>query len=390
MSDVIEQQQESVMTPADPAVNDGVSPDKISAHNSGVAVSELRAGSEPVFHNVSTHDVQYTQSVDNHAGQLQTASGAADAEKGACTEKVTTSLQKAPARSSAVKSGRVSQTAKSKKTVSNPRGVHTVSPVGTDNTELSLSASTDKEIVTKEVPPAGSKRKQRTACAKQVSPIPAPKKGSAEVCKSLDGNIEESSYVPIINNRGILSSSDKVLAESLRHGAHVARLAGALFDQLQELHKLDEDWRRRLIEAARLHDIGFVSGAKGHHKASMKRINDDMSIELSAEDRPLVAQLARYHRKAWPSRRHRPFAALPRESRKALRRAAALLRIADGLDYTHQSLVTEIHVKKKQHSIVLVLKSKAECREEMQRAVRKSDLFAHLFRRQVECECQPD
>ncbi len=181
-----------------------------------------------------------------------------------------------------------------------------------------------------------------------------------------------------------------VLAEALRHGEHVARLAGALFDQLQDLHGLDPDWRRRLLEAARLHDIGFVTGKKGHHKASMRRILDDEEIKLPSEDRPLVALLARYHRKAWPSCKHGQFAALPRATRKALRRAAALLRVADGLDYTHQSLVKGLAVTMKPRSVVLVLHGKAECPQEMERAVRKGDLFAHVFGLQVECACQPD
>ena len=184
--------------------------------------------------------------------------------------------------------------------------------------------------------------------------------------------------------------SDDVLAETLRHGAQVARLTAALFDQLQDLHGLDADWRRRLLEAARLHDIGFVAGRKGHHKASMRKILEDTALNLSSEDRPLIALLARYHRKAWPSSRHSQFAALPRTTRKALRRAAALLRVADGLDYTHQGLVTEVTAKLKSRRVILLLRSAAECPQEMKRAVRKGDLFAHVFGLQVECACQPD
>ena len=185
-------------------------------------------------------------------------------------------------------------------------------------------------------------------------------------------------------------SAADVLAEALRHGTHVAKLAEALFDQLQDLHGLDSSWRSRLIEAARLHDIGFVAGKKGHHKVSMRRILEDTSLALSAEDRPLVALLARYNRKAWPSCKHSQFAALPRATRKALRRAAALLRVADGLDYTHQALVAGLTVTMKSRSVVLVLHGKADCAQEMDRAVRKGDLFAHVFGLQVECACQPD
>lgn len=73
----------------------------------------------------------------------------------------------------------------------------------------------------------------------------------------------------------------------------------------------------------RLHDIGFAEGRKGHHKTGMRYIEEDLSLNISDADRPLVALLARYHRKAWPSRRHSRFAALPRRERRALRRAGS-------------------------------------------------------------------
>ena len=179
-----------------------------------------------------------------------------------------------------------------------------------------------------------------------------------------------------------------VMEDSLRHGRHVAALSASLFDQLAELHKLDETWRNRLVMAARLHDIGFAEGRKGHHKTGMRYIEEDLSLNISDADRPLVALLARYHRKAWPSRRHSRFAALPRRERRALRRAAALLRIADGLDYTHGELVKGCIVDIRPRRVILVLDSAGDCPEERARAVKKGDLFTHVFGRELECVCQ--
>ncbi len=179
-----------------------------------------------------------------------------------------------------------------------------------------------------------------------------------------------------------------VLEDSLRHGRHVAILVASLFDQLAELHSLDDVWRKRLVLAARLHDIGFAEGCKGHHKAGMRYIEEDLSLNIGDEDRPLVALLARYHRKAWPSLRHPRFAALPRKERKALRRAAALLRVADGLDYTHKALVKGCIAEIRPRKVVLQLDSVEDCPEERKRAVRKGDLFSHVFRRKLECTCQ--
>ena len=179
-----------------------------------------------------------------------------------------------------------------------------------------------------------------------------------------------------------------VLEESLRHGRHVAVLAASLFDQLADLHELDDLWRNRLVLAARLHDIGFVEGRKGHHKAGMRYIEEDLSLNMADIDRPFVALLVRYHRKAWPSRRHGRFAALARTDRRSLRRAAALLRIADALDYTHKRLVRGCVADIRPHRVVLSLDCLKDCPEERARVLKKGDLFADLFDRELECICR--
>ena len=48
--------------------------------------------------------------------------------------------------------------------------------------------------------------------------------------------------------------------------------------------------------------------------------------------------------------RHRRFAALCREDRKALRAASAILRIADALDYRHKGAVEEVRVSLRRHA----------------------------------------
>ena len=121
-----------------------------------------------------------------------------------------------------------------------------------------------------------------------------------------------------------------VMADSLTHGQRVAAIAATLFQDLAELHGLDDVWGHRLHLAAQLHDIGFAEGRKGHHKISMRLIEEDLSLNIHEDDRPWVALLARYHRKAWPSRRHARFDALKKSDRKALRKAASLSNTRPG------------------------------------------------------------
>lgn len=185
----------------------------------------------------------------------------------------------------------------------------------------------------------------------------------------------------------------------LEHGRHVAVLAATLFEELAPLHKLDENWGRRLLIAARLHDIGMAEGRRKHHKASMRLIENDLSLDIPAGDRPLAALLARYHRKAWPSPRHGRFARLDQDAREAVRRAAALLRIADALDYTHSGAVADVSAALRKHSVLLACRcrpkgtdgteSEADCALELKQAGRKGDLFRHVFSLKLELTCLP-
>lgn len=175
---------------------------------------------------------------------------------------------------------------------------------------------------------------------------------------------------------------------SLEHGRHVAFLADRLFDELAELHGLGKKWRRRLHLAALLHDIGFAEGRRKHHKISMRRIETDTTLGIADKDRPLVALLARYHRKAWPSQKHRRFADLSGKKRDAICKAAALLRIADGLDYRHLGNIQDVSVEVTDSVIRLQLRSCGECAPEQARAVKKGDLLEHLTERTLECTCR--
>ncbi len=178
--------------------------------------------------------------------------------------------------------------------------------------------------------------------------------------------------------------SGAALLESVHHGRHVAALALALFESLAPRFGLDMRWARMLAQAALWHDLGFAAGGRRrHHKRSMEIIEENVFLSLSfgltEEERPLVALLARYHRRAWPSMRHRRFAALCREDRKALRAASAILRIADALDYRHKGAVEEVRVSLRRHAARLVCFGSEPCGRECRRALKKGDLFEDLY-----------
>ena len=193
---------------------------------------------------------------------------------------------------------------------------------------------------------------------------------------------------PEVELPGALPDSP-ALREILAHGQRVATYADILFRELAPLHGLAPEWRKRLRMAACLHDLGWMEGRKGHHKTSMRIIDEDSSLPIADEDRPWVALLARYHRKAVPSRKHPRFALLKRPEQEAVRKAAALLRLADALDYTHRGVVLNCTVETGRRKVFLRAACSGDCAEEIARCKEKGDLFARLFGKEPKLVCLP-
>lgn len=119
------------------------------------------------------------------------------------------------------------------------------------------------------------------------------------------------------------------------HAVHVARLCGTLFDVLRQEHRLDRRYGLLLQIAALLHEIGGFVNSQGHHKHSMYLILNSELFGLGQRDLMISALVARYHRRAEPQPTHVEYAALDRESRIAVSKLSAILRVADALERGH-------------------------------------------------------
>jgi putative phosphoesterase len=132
----------------------------------------------------------------------------------------------------------------------------------------------------------------------------------------------------------------------LKHSDQVRKLSTQLFDCLKDLHKLGKRECCWLECAAILHDIGLSQGSKGHHKTSLKLILNDAQLPFTSGERRVIANIARYHRKGCPKNTHYNFTSLNRELKRKVSILAGILRLADSLDFSHQSIVqnVEAHV----------------------------------------------
>jgi exopolyphosphatase/guanosine-5'-triphosphate,3'-diphosphate pyrophosphatase len=135
--------------------------------------------------------------------------------------------------------------------------------------------------------------------------------------------------------------------EELAHMRQVARLSSLLFEAFEALHHLDATAHELLWCGAILHDIGLSLGFKGHHKHSRDLILSSDLTPLDQAERLVVANIARYHRKAAPSGAHAAFAALSTGQREVVRGVAPLLRLADGLDRAHEEAVASLSAVKR-------------------------------------------
>jgi predicted phosphodiesterase len=175
----------------------------------------------------------------------------------------------------------------------------------------------------------------------------------------------------------------KIYWQDTEHYTQVARLALELFDGLINVHQLGERERCWLECAAILHDVGLSKNRGGHNKESAKLILNDTQLPFTSQERRIVASIARYHCKGLPKPRHYNLATLDRVTVHKVKILTSLLRIADGLDYTHQSIVKSLNTKVGTKRIIAECVSETESTLEEQAFNKKKDLFEKVFARKM-------
>ncbi len=170
------------------------------------------------------------------------------------------------------------------------------------------------------------------------------------------------------------------------HTHQVTHLALQLFDELQSLHGLGEQERFWLRCAGLLHDIGWVEGQKAHHKTALRLILEAPLLLFNTREQLIVGLVARYHRKALPDESHDHYAALQPSDRQTVCTLAGLLRVADGLDRTHRSLIANLACEIRSNKIVVHCDVRRPAQEEQQEALDKGELFEQVLERKLVLE----
>lgn len=140
-------------------------------------------------------------------------------------------------------------------------------------------------------------------------------------------------YQGSVRQRSTLGMAQKFRV-NLPYSERVAAFALSLFEQAQGLlHQWGDLERELLWAAAILHNCGHFVSHSAHHKHSYYLIRHGGLLGYTDTEIELIANLARYHRKSLPKKKHENYRNLTsRDHRVVVEQLSAILRLAIALD----------------------------------------------------------
>lgn len=172
-------------------------------------------------------------------------------------------------------------------------------------------------------------------------------------------------------------------SKNTSHPKEVRRIALMIFDEVsRKIFEMPQSEKKYLESAALLHDIGYFKEAKGHNKHSMKMIVKEGLKEFSPLETKIIACIARYHRGSLPDKEeHEIYNTLEKHERKIVKRLGGILKLADGLDKAHKSIIKNIKIDYDfQNSVAKIFLMTNGEPLDISAAIRKRDLFEIGFK----------
>jgi exopolyphosphatase/guanosine-5'-triphosphate,3'-diphosphate pyrophosphatase len=146
-----------------------------------------------------------------------------------------------------------------------------------------------------------------------------------------------------IRERSVLKTAKKYQT-NLEHSQRVTAFALDIFDQTKgQLHYWNADQRQLLWAAAILHNCGHYVGHSSHHKHSYYLIRNSELLGYNETEIELIANIARYHRKSPPKKKHDSYRnLLHKEHRTMVNQLSAILRLAVALDRRQIGAIADV------------------------------------------------
>jgi exopolyphosphatase / guanosine-5'-triphosphate,3'-diphosphate pyrophosphatase len=150
-------------------------------------------------------------------------------------------------------------------------------------------------------------------------------------------------YQGSVRQRSALNLAQKYRV-NLDNARQVAQFAVDLFDQTRgALHQWGAQERELLWTAAILHNSGHYISHSAHHKHSYYLIRNGGLLGYTDAEIEIIANLARYHRKGAPKKKHESYQGLSKLERQTIDQLSALLKVAVALDRRQINAIHQLH-----------------------------------------------
>ena len=166
------------------------------------------------------------------------------------------------------------------------------------------------------------------------------------------------------------------------HAHTVTRLALELFDSIEALgiYEFEESERELLEYGATLHDIGTFLSYDTHQVHAYHLIRESNLPGFQPEEVEIIANLAYFHRKNVPKKKHPNLSGLSKEAIKTIKVLSSLLRIAEGLDRSHTGVISHVRFYiASTDNLVLEMHADRECQLEIWEVEKQKKQFMKIF-----------
>jgi exopolyphosphatase/guanosine-5'-triphosphate,3'-diphosphate pyrophosphatase len=194
--------------------------------------------------------------------------------------------------------------------------------------------------------------------------------------------IQAEQEIPNLRRRNVMSLARRCQYDAV-HAHHVAELCLQLFDQTVSIHKMGELEQEWLEYAAILHDIGYLINSRQHHKHTYYVIKNSDLAGFTADEIELIANVARYHRRALPEDDHPNLKDLDDKHLEPLMVLGGILRLADALDRSHFGVIQSVRCTDTPEALEIALSTTDDAALELWAARDRKDLLARGLNRAI-------
>ena len=151
-------------------------------------------------------------------------------------------------------------------------------------------------------------------------------------------------YQDEVKKRNVLKIAHKYHVD-LDYSQRVAKFSLDIFDRLHGvLHNWSAAEKELLWSAAILHNSGVHVSHSSHHKHSYYLIRNAELLGFTELELELIANIARYHRKSKPKKKHQPYNDLPHKHYQLIvRQLSAILRLAVALERRNKGAIAAVN-----------------------------------------------